>query len=214
MKNTVVLEMINNGEIEQLKALLTEEIYKDSIKSDGNAKSRYMAMKRYFKYVDKNNPREGCKYPCKDVEVGNQKYNSFMDGYSFALTTESIDTLETFDKSKGDYFDMNRFVNLTTAQSVEEVDLNSVLAEAKSKGYKYKKSELGDDFQFAFNYKDAYYKFTLLDKAYSIINDGEKAELYYSGRLSVLFIKTSIGIAGVCPMNKIGQQKTVISIEN
>ena len=32
MKNTVILEMINNGEIKELKNLLQDEIYNDSLK--------------------------------------------------------------------------------------------------------------------------------------------------------------------------------------
>ena len=49
MQNTKVLEMINNGQIEELKALLQDEIFADSLKGNGNAKKRYSAMKRYFK---------------------------------------------------------------------------------------------------------------------------------------------------------------------
>ena len=217
MKNTTILEMINNGQIEQLKDLLTKEIYQDSLKGDSNAKKRYAAMKRYFKYegsIDK----DCCKRPCKDVEVDNKYYNSFVDGYCFALTTESIDTLETFDKTKGDYLDMQNFVNFSMSKSVEKIDLNAVLAEAKSKGYKYKKAELsGGDYQYVFKYRDDSYKLGLIDKAFSIINDGNPAEVYYNGKLSVLLFKTSIGIAGVMPMKSmknINETKTVIKIEN
>ena len=44
MQNTKVLEMINNGQIEELKSLLQDEIFTDSLKGDGNAKKRYSAM--------------------------------------------------------------------------------------------------------------------------------------------------------------------------
>ena len=33
MKNTRVLEMLNNGEIEELRKLLEDEVYQDSLKS-------------------------------------------------------------------------------------------------------------------------------------------------------------------------------------
>ena len=46
MQNTKVLEMINNGQIEELKALLQDEIFTDSLKGNGNAKKRYSAMKK------------------------------------------------------------------------------------------------------------------------------------------------------------------------
>lgn len=214
MKNTAVLEMINNGEIEQLKALLMDEIYADSLKNNGNAKTRYAAMKRYFKF--NNDMRNAFNYPCKDIAIDGKLYNSFVDGYCFVLTTESVDTLETWDKSKGDYMDISKVINFSNVQSVEEIDFNSVLAEAKTKGYKYKKSEIDNkDFQYAFKYKDAYYKIGLLDKAFSIINDDRPAETHYTGRLGILYIKTSIGIAGVLPfkpMEDIENVKTIIEV--
>ena len=61
--------------------------------------------------------------------------------------------------------------------------------------------------------KEGYFKVGLLDKAFSIINDGEKAEVYYTGAKSLLFIKTSIGIAGILPFNpmiNVEEKKTVI----
>ena len=218
MKNTKILEMLNNSEIEQLKALLTEEIYQNSLKSDVNAKSRYSAMKRYFKFKNSNSDLYTCQYPCKDVEIDKQYYNSFVDGHCFALTTESVDTFETFDKTKGEYLNIRKLVNFSTAQSVEKIDLNSVLAKGKSKGYKYCKNEFDTTkFDYVFKYKDTYYKLGLLDKAYSIINDGEDAEVYYANEKSVLLIKTSIGIAGVLPLRKsddIERTKNVICAKN
>ena len=68
MKNTKVLELLNNGKIEELKRMLQDEIYQDSLKNNGNAKKRYMAMKRYFKYSRKNNSL-GMKMPCKDINI-------------------------------------------------------------------------------------------------------------------------------------------------
>lgn len=47
MKNTKILEMINNGEIEELKQILSSEIYADSLKGNRTTKKRYAAMKRY-----------------------------------------------------------------------------------------------------------------------------------------------------------------------
>ena len=40
MQNTKVLEMINNGQIEELKALLQDEIFTDSLKGNGNRKEK------------------------------------------------------------------------------------------------------------------------------------------------------------------------------
>ena len=43
MKNTKVLEMLNSGQIEELKALLQDEIFTESLKGNGN-EYRYKYM--------------------------------------------------------------------------------------------------------------------------------------------------------------------------
>ena len=213
MQNTKVLEMINNGQIEELKTLLQDEIYKDSLKGNGNEKKRYAAMKRYFKYA--NNKNKACTLPCKDIEIKSEKYNSFLDAYSLVLTRESIGEMESYDNSDNTYFNVERMVDISSAISVEKINVNKVLAKAKSKGYKYKKSEIGDcaDFQYVFKYKEGYFKVGILDQAFSIIDDGKEAEVYYNGAKGLLFIKTSIGIAGILPFNameNVEEKKTVI----
>ena len=55
MQNTKILEMLNNGQIEELKALIQEEIFTNELKSKPGAKQRYAAMKKYFSYVKNNN---------------------------------------------------------------------------------------------------------------------------------------------------------------
>ena len=213
MQNTKVLEMINNGQIEELKALLQDEIFTDSLKGNGNAKKRYSAMKRYFKYSDNTN--KALNLPCKDIEVSGNTYNSFVDGYTLVLTTESIGEMESYDNTSGSYLKIASMLNLSDAKSVDTFDVNTIIAEAKSKGYKYKKSEIGQcqDFQYAFKYREGYFKVGLLDKAFSIIDDGREAEVYYNGAKGLLFIKTSIGIAGILPFNpmvNVEEKKTVI----
>ena len=42
---------------------------------------------------------------------------------------------------------------------------------------------------------------SLLDRTFSIVNDGNVAKVYYKDRLNVLMIETSIGIAGILPVN-------------
>ena len=215
MNNTVILEMINNGEIKELKNLLQDEIYNDSLKGNGTAKKRYAAMKRYFKYPTQNNP--ALQKPCKDVTVHGEKYNSFIDGYTLVLTTESLGEMESYDNSNNTYFKLDSMVDFSLAKSIEKIDLNTILAEAKAKGYKYKKSEIGQcqDFQYCFKYKEGYFKVGLLDQAFSIIDDGKEAEVYYMGAKGLLFIKTSIGIAGILPFNpmiNVEGKKTVIEV--
>lgn len=215
MQNTKVLEMINNGQIEELKELLRDEIFADSLKGNGNAKKRYSAMKRYFKYPDSTN--KALNLPCKDIEVLGNTYNSFVNGYTIVLTSESIGEMESYDNANGSYFKVASMINLSGAKSVDIFDVNTIIAEAKTKGYKYKKSEVGQyqDFQYCFRYKEGYWKVGLLDQAFSIIDDGKEAEVYYNGEKGLLFIKTSIGIAGILPFNvmeNIEEKKTVIEL--
>lgn len=201
MKNTLVLEMLNNGELELLKKMLEEEIYKDSINKNGNAKSRYNAMKRYFKYVNKNAMgNKALMMPCKDVKLNEETYNSFVDSYCVVLTKESIDTLENiYDNSKNDYFDVSRLFNFENVKSKELINLGGIIAEAKTKGYKYSKHNLENVNEFALRYKDAYFNLCLVDKAFAIIDDGDPAEVMYTGSKGLMYIKTSVGFAGVLP---------------
>ena len=155
---------------------------------------------------------------CKWCNLNNPKYieyhdnewckPNFDDNYLFEmLILESFQAGLSWEciLNKREYF----------REAFDNFDVNTILAEAKAKGYKYKKSEIGrcQDFQYAFKYKEGYFKVGLLDQAFSIINDGEKAEVYYTGAKGLLFIKTSIGIAGILPFNameNIEERKTVI----
>ena len=55
MRSVKVLEMLNEGKIDELKNKLQDEIYTDSLKGKPTAKKRYAAMKKYFSYT--NNAR-------------------------------------------------------------------------------------------------------------------------------------------------------------
>lgn len=211
MKAQYILEMLNEEKTEELKTLLSEEIYKSEMQ-DKDAKSRYSAMKRYFRFVDKNG-REMLKKPCKDIEYKGKLYNCFIDGYCFTVTTESIGNMKTYDNTNNDYYNINKLISFNG--DMEKLNLNNILATAKSKGYKYKKSEVDTiNAVYYLKYKGSYYKIGLLDKAYSIINDGEEAEVYYSGERNVLIIKNNIGIAGICPIIIKGDIANKIIIEN
>lgn len=215
MKAQYILEMLNDGKIEDLKALLSDEIYKSEMQ-DKDGKDRYRAMKRYYRFVDKNRS-EMFKKPCRDIEYNGKLYNCFIDDYCFALTAESIGNMETYDNANNDYFSVGKFISFNG--DMEKLDLNSILAIAKSKGYKFKKSEMDtNNALYYLKYKETYYKIGLLDKAFSIINDGEEAEVYYSRKNNVLIIKNSIGIAGICPLNPLKLKKddidSKIIIEN
>jgi hypothetical protein len=211
MKSEVILEMLKNNKIEELKRILEEEVYKNAMQDKGG-KARYSAMKRYYRFADKDKV-EKLKKPCKDIEYQGKLYNCFIDGYCFALTAESLGNMETYDNANNDYFSVGRLISFNG--DMEKLNLNKILAIAKSKGYKFKKSEVDTiNAVYYLKYKGSYYKIGLLDKAYSIINDGEEAEVYYSGKSDVLIIKNNIGIAGICPIIIKGDIANKIIIEN
>ena len=199
MKNTKVLEMINNGQIEEIKALLQDEIFADSLKGNGNAKKRYSAMKKYFTLVKAYNA--ACEKPCV-IDFEGQKHTSFVNGYSIALTTETAGQMEHFEDASN-YLNVAKMV--TYDGTKRKIDFTRVLAEAKSKGYKIKKSEVeaGNDFKYVMYYDGAYYKIGLLDATYSIIDNGGKAEVYHQDgkKTSPIVIKNDIGVAVVLPVN-------------
>lgn len=214
MKSQHILEMLNEGKTEELKTLLSEEIYKSEMQGK-DEKARYIAMKRFFRFADKNG-REAFTKPCKGIEYSGKLYNCFVDMYCFSITTENIGNMETYDNIYKDYFDIVGFINFIGFNGdMEKLNLNNILTTAKSKGYKFKKSEIDtNNALYYLKYKETYYKIGLLDKAYSIINDGEKAEVYYSGKRDALIIKNNIGIAGICPINIKGDIANKIIIEN
>ena len=211
MESEVILEMLKNNEIEELKCILEEEVYKNVMKNKGG-KDRYSAMKRFFRFANKNG-REALKKPCKDIEYNGKLYNCFIDDYCFAVTTESIGNMENYDNSNKDYFNVGLIIRFNG--DMEKLDLNKILAIAKSKGYKFKKSEIdANNALYYLKYREAYYKIGLLDKAFSIINDEKESEVYYSGKKNVLIIKNSIGIAGICPIRLKDDIGSKIIIEN
>lgn len=214
MRNEYILELLEDGKIEELKALVRDEIYQKALTTTPGAKQRYAAMKRYFKYANMNN--KVCSLPCKDITLPDGVYNSFVDGYTLVLTSESIGDIESFDNTNGNYLKIDTMLNYSG--DMELLNMNTVLAEAKAKGYKYKKSEIGTgkDFNYTFKYRDAYFKVGLLDQAFSIINDGNEAEVYYNGAKGLLMIKTSIGVCGVLPFNHMEDDeiKTTIKLES
>ena len=100
MRTVRILELLNEGKIDELKAELKDEIYRESLKNKPNAKKRYAAMKKYFSYHKTS--RECLQKPCK-VIFEDKEYTSFTNSWSLVLTTEDTGELELFDKNKGNY---------------------------------------------------------------------------------------------------------------
>lgn len=213
MENAKILEMLEKGEIENLKILLKDEIFVHSINKKSGTKERYAAMKKYFSYIKDVN--ECCQKPCI-VNINGEKYTSFVNGYSITLTKEDTGQIILFENPKR-YLKVDSLIKYDGIGT--EIDLNTILAKAKSRGYKLKKSEVGNSekFKYILHYDGAYYKVGLLDINYSIINDNNKAIIYHkkSDKLAPIIIKNDIGICVVLPIkcNENDKQNNKIVIE-
>ena len=195
MQSAKVLEMLNNGRIEELKAELRDEIYAESLKSKPNAKKRYTAMKKYFTYVD--SVREACQKPCH-ISFEGKPYTSFCNSYSLVLTTEDCGEMELFNPEVGNYPDVTRLINFDGDEG--SIDISEVIAKAKSQGYKLKKSAVYDN-SYLMLYEGNYYRIGLVEATYGVINDGGEVTAYHiPDSMRPLTLKNDLGIAVIMPL--------------
>lgn len=213
MRNMHVLEMLNAGRIDDLKKELQDEIYQETLKTKPGAKQRYSAMKKYFKY---HKPiREALQKPCR-VEFKGGNYTSFTNAWSLVLTSEDVGEIELYDNSTGKYPDVTRLINFDGDEG--KIDINEVLSDAKSKGYKLVKGEVDFHFKYLMLYDGSYYKLGLVDATFGIINDGQPAKVYKDkGSNKPLTIKNDIGICVIMPVRLEGNPeedgKIIIKVE-
>ena len=162
-------------------------------------KMRSNAMKRFYRFVDDKGYN---RYPYRGVKVFKEEVmNCLLNDCCFVLTKEEIIGMEDYKDIEPykDFPNINAILNEMPKHGIK-VDINKVIDVAKHAGYKYSKREIESNFKYLWKYEDAYFKIGLLDKAFQVINDGEKADVYYKEFNAPLFIKTSIGIAVICPM--------------
>lgn len=133
MQNTKILEMINNGQVEELKALIQEEIFTEGLKNKPGEKQRYAAMKKYFSYIE-GNGNKASTMPCV-IDFNGEKYTSFINGYSIALTAETSREMKLFEEPEK-YLNVEKMIAFDGEE--KEIDFNKIIVEAKSKGYKLK----------------------------------------------------------------------------
>lgn len=152
-------------------------------------------MKKYFSYIASS--REVCQKPCI-IDYDGKSYTSFCNSFSLALTTEPCGAIELFT-------DRDRYPNMSRLVKCEgeavKIDFAKVLAEAKSKGYKLKKSEVnGNNYLMA--YDGAYFRIGLLEITYNIIDDGGEVTVYHSGGTgaSPITIENNIGYCVIMPI--------------
>lgn len=197
MRATTALNMILAGKIDELIEKLREEIYVNSLRRKPNAKKRYSAMKKYFTLSD--HVRDICQKPC-EVTFEGKNYISFTDSFSIIITTEGVGELELFDNKDGRYPDVHRFIKFEGEP--QKINMNAILAEAKSQGYKLKKYEYFSNHSLL-RYDGAFFRIPLIDAAYGIIADDSEVEVYHGNSyMKPLIIKNDIGIAVIMPINR------------
>lgn len=197
MKSSKVLEMLEQNRIEDLKVELKDEIFTESLKKKPDAKKRYAAMKRYLKTISEARPI--LTKPCP-VEFEGEMYNSFTNSYSLVLTTENCGEIAMCDEPER-YPDVARLIPIDG--EVGEIDFNKVLAEAKSKGYKYTKTAIHNN-DYLMLYKGGYFRMALVDITYGVIADGQKTDVYFNGKHSPITIKNDLGIGIILPIRHYG----------
>lgn len=194
MKSSRVLEMLHQNRINELKAALQDEIFTESLKTKPNAKKRYAAMKRYLANI--SSAREILQKPC-EVEIEGNKYMSFCNTYSLALTKETCGEIPLCEEPDR-YPPIARLLNYEGTEG--KIDFGKVMAEAKSKGYKYTKNAIYSN-DYLLHYGGAYFRIALLDLTYGIIDDGNEAIVYHvDGPRRSMTITTDIGVAVVMPV--------------
>lgn len=135
--------------------------------------------------------------PCA-IEFEGRHYNSFTNTYSLALTTESCGEIKMFDTEHGTYPDISRLVDRTGPEG--RIDINRVVAEAKSKGYKLNKSAMMSN-DYLMHYNGSYFRIGLVDSTHAIIADGNEVSAYHGGgRRGKLTISNDIGICVIMPV--------------
>ena len=195
MQSYKVLEMINQGRIDELKDILRDEIYQDALKTKSGGNRRYSAMKKYFGYV--KTARTVCSKPCM-IEFEGCTVTSFCNSYSLALTSEPCGAIELFTEQDGNYPNVGRLV--VREGEPQQIDIHKVIAEAKFKGYRLTKSEVNGN-GFMMHYNGAYFRLGLIDATYSIIDNGEIAIAYHNGKnVSPIVLENEIGVCLILPV--------------
>lgn len=174
-----------------------------------NAEKRQQAMQKYFRYTDQL--REICQKPAK-VVFEDKEYTSFTNAWSLAMTLEHPQDMELF---TGKYPDVTRLLRFDGLK--KKLDYRKIIADARSRGYRMSKKEVGPNFTYLMHYDGTYYKIGLLDITYRIIDDGSVPITYHpDGEKMPLTIQNKLGICMIMPVylhGVISSSYVVIEVE-
>lgn len=193
MKPGEILEMLDEGRIEELKSRMKEEVKLEEVKNIPGGNARYKAMKEFYKHV--KDEREYLSYAL-ELTIGGEPYHAIYDPYSIAFTKESIGTIPVY--HKWDAPDIQKFLAVSVGDSpILTVDMEKILSDAKKQGYRHtvKEMQYGKGGRFYLEGTQSFFKLGFVDKVFSIINDGNPARVFEVPKL--MYIKTSLGMAVV-----------------
>lgn len=194
MRNEKILEMLRQDRIKELETALMDELFRESLKGNGDAKKRYASMKKYLSYI--SGVREILEKPCP-VEFEGEQYTSFCNSYSLALTKESCGELEMCSEPDR-YPKVTQLVKFDGKEKL--LNIKAVLAEAKTLGYKLTKSEIMRN-KYLMHFDGAYFRIALLDITYGIIAADDPVTVYHTASARrPMTIKNDIGICVVMPL--------------
>lgn len=190
------LDMLETNRIEELKEVLRNELYTETLKEKPGAKKRYAAMKKYFTY---HKSERACLQKPGRIEYEGKNYISFTNSWSLVLTTEDCGEIELFNESDGTYPDIKHLLRFDGIK--KKIDFTKVIAEAKRKGYRFNKREVGNAFHYVMSYDGAYYKIGLLEASLSLIDNGSVMMTYHpDGDRMPLTIQNELGICVIMPV--------------
>lgn len=197
MNSRQVLELLESNRIEELREKLRDDIYEKALKTKAGANKRYGYMKKYFKYH--TSARQCLQRPAK-INFEGEDYISFTNSWSLILTREDCGEIELFNEEEhGKYPDVGRLIRFDGIK--KKMDFNDVIAQAKAKGYRLNKKEVEHEFKYLMLYDGTYYKISLIDISFGIINDGDVAITYHpDGQRMPMTIQTSLGFTMIMPV--------------
>lgn len=169
---------------------------------------RYNAMKTYFS-SGTHNKTVATTHPYCGMQYYGKTYNVFSDGYSIVFTRKAIPIeMETFNEYRMNnnandlqYLDVIPVIerNEKYEERIGKVDFNKLFTNARANGYRKAKKK---DNPYLLRYHDCFLSLRLIDRAYSIIDNGKEADVFYAGEPYMpVKIVTNIGFALICPMN-------------
>lgn len=144
-----------------------------------------------------------------------QELTDFPIAYAFneRQLEEALEKLGATKEECCTYLNMGDVTRLVhRAGDLEKVDFNKVLAEAKSKGYKYSKNSIHNN-DYLMKYNNGYFRIGLVDITYGVIDEGGKIDVYFNGKNRPITIENDLGIGIVLPIRTDGELEGSVIIE-